>query len=241
MDKMNVNVTSENGELILREGQAAPVYAAKRVRIAGCLKAPADYLLNKQDNYSPDNCHLVVNKEQGTLELVLNEKEETGDLVTGEMKINSLVSLFGINGEKKWEINALRQLFQRSSFHFANRDEWLKMITSLQKFKSTVVRIYDNQSDNSGNSKIALENQVQEANVIKSFKLNISIFEGYEKHSFNVEIGVDVSSAETKLFLYSEELYHLMESLKENYMNAELTRFAKMEKFGGLMSIVNIS
>lgn len=229
MEKIQVQAQEGTQEIIIREGSALPAHPPVKIRIDGTLKAPADFLEKKTGNYVPKNLHLLISNNSGKLELIMDEKEENGDKVTGSLLINPILASFGINTDRTWSISELRKFIQQKSYHFADRDEYLKLLQSLQKFRAQVVKLYQNENTNDGNSKIAFENKVQEANNVQSFKMQCPIYLGYEKHSFDVEIGLDVSSAETKLFLYSEHLYELLEGLKEKYIKQELDRFREME------------
>ncbi len=239
MDKIQINASEGTSEVIIREGKAVEVFPQKSLEIQGTLKAPADFLEHKLVNYENVKCHLRVKNSSGELQLFLNEKDGLRDVITGKITLNPVIAEFGVNNDHKWGINELRQFVQRKSFWFDTKDEYNKMLTSLQKFKTSVVKIYQNQQSNDGNSKLVLENQVQEANIINSFKLKMPIYLGYEEKSFNVEIGLDVSSAETRLFLFSEELFHLQEELRVEYIESEIKRFTDFMDFGN-MSIVNI-
>ncbi len=233
-----VNINHDGNEVIIREGKAVEVFPERRIVIKGTLKAPADFLEHKTAKYHGLECHLKVHNSSGIICLELNEKDEKGDSITGELSLNPIAAEFGINTDKKWSINDFRQFIQKKSFFFATKEDYNKTLVSIQKFKSEVIKIYHNENTNDGNSKLLLESKVQEANVLPVFNLSFPIYLGYGKKSFPVEVGLDVTSAETKIFLYSEGLYTLQEELKETYLKDELKRFGQPNF--PIMSIVNI-
>jgi hypothetical protein len=240
MDKLNINVSDETNEIVVRQGEALKTAPPAPLRIEGTLKAPADFLLHKSGNYEAKDCHLQVMKTDGALGLCLSEKDAlSSDIITGGLTLNPLIEgSFGINTENKWSITAFRQFIQKKSFFFSSNEEYTALLTKLQKFNVNVSRVYENHNDNTGNGRLLLESKVSEANVIPAFKLKLPIYLGYPEQTFSVEVGLDVTAAECKLFLYSEEVYHLMESLKNKYMDSEIKRF---ENLNFALSIVSIN
>ncbi len=231
MDDLKITAADGLTELVVRKGEAVPVYPPCKVEMVGTLKAPADYLQHKTANSFPKDAYLKVYNSSGRLELRLDEKNSDGASITGVLKLNPEIELFGINTDVKWSINEFRQFIQRKSYFFDGREEYTKMLSAMQKFKSEVVKVYQNENANDGNAKLMLEAKVQNVNMVSSFKIKMPIYLGYQDRSFNVEIGLDVTSSETRLFLYSEELYNLQEDLKKSYIAEQINRFEKSIDF----------
>jgi hypothetical protein len=70
-----------------------------------------------------------------------------------------------------------------------------------------------------------LETKVLDVELVSKFDLHIPIFQGYPKHKFKVEIGLDPKSTTVELFLLSDELVMLETQVRESTIEAELKKF----------------
>ena len=80
-EKMVINLAPGQNEIILREGAAPKVLDPKapvKINIEGIITAPCEFL-NKRINagqFEQKDCHIIVNREEIKISLVVNESDE---------------------------------------------------------------------------------------------------------------------------------------------------------------------
>ena len=95
-----------------------------------------------------------------------------------------------------------------------------------QKWQIAVERVITEFNDQKGNSDFRLETKVREvAGMVSLFDLNISIFQGYEKLKFTVEIGLDPKNTAVMLYLISDDLIELEIGQREKLIDSEMEKF----------------
>lgn len=113
------------------------------------------------------------------------------------------------------------------------KDAHNSLIESLQTWNAKIVTILQEHNDQTGNSLMHLERKVEEVKLKRTFNLNIPIFKGYPKVSFDVEIGLDPKSNAVDLYLISDELIELEHTQREKCLAEEITKmdiaFSKIE------------
>lgn len=219
----------KSNEVIIREGQALELKPPTQIIVNGVLKAPAQFFEKKKDNYEPQNCHVLINKSSNTVSFVANDRDAYKDKVTGYLLISNELDAFQINQPKKWSIAEFRTFLRTVKFFFASPEEHAALLKSLESFSMNVSKTFENINNNSGNSRFMIETEVNKIPFKNEFILNIPLFKGYPKESFTVEIGIDPTSNEVKLFLVSSAIYELIEAKKETYIKEAIAIF---EEFG---------
>ncbi|PRY10313.1 hypothetical protein CLV24_11441 [Pontibacter ummariensis] len=234
--EININVTGETKELVIRKGEAAILREPEIVDVKGAITAPWEYLENKMDTlathdetpyklYYPENSTLYVDRENKKLTLLLNEKCPLGDTITGQLVASQELKLLEINSEKRWSVQELKRMLKQVRFMFANRDENLAIIAALDKFNATVTTNVAQHSSNRGDSLNSIERVVSGINWNNTFNLLVPIFKGGEKKKFLVEIAVDATDANVRFFLDSPDLYDLQAQVLEQALEEEVKYF----------------
>lgn len=196
------------------------------VQLAGILSAPADYLEHKKGNWEPKNCHVRVDYTSGTILLFTDEKLHNGDVIKGALEESTILKRFKINTGAQFTNAELQTLFRTNKYWFAGQGEdQLRILTALQKFNATVQTKMQQHNSNSGNTLQSLEREVSGIEWNRTFRLNIPVFEGYEKFTVPVEIVVVPDDTRIKFYLESPEVYELIEASKAALIEAEIARF----------------
>lgn len=76
---MIFNIAPGMNEVIIREGAAPKVLDPKapvKMNVNGTINAPFEYLSKRIDCINQKECHIIVNREKITIELVVNESDE---------------------------------------------------------------------------------------------------------------------------------------------------------------------
>jgi len=206
-------------------GKALEEKDEEPVEISGILSAPADFLERKKENWEPKNCHVLVDYYNGSITLKTDERTFNHNTIKGALTESRVLGKFNINTGKRYSNFELAALFRVNKYWFATPEDQSRIIAELQKFQANVSTKIKAHNDNSGNSVSSLEKEVNGISWNRTFRLNIPIFEGYPKVLVPVEIGVEPTSNDVKLFLESPELYELIESTKGGLIDEQTKRF----------------
>jgi len=222
---MKINLTTEQKEIIIRKGEALEAKAEKSIVINGTLGAPFQFLSGKTPD--PAKSHIQIASDKGELTLHIQDTDPyTEHIIKGELKQDSVLKLFAINSDKRWSIQEFLKFIKTMRFYFSDKAAHSKLIESLQKWSVKVDRVITEHNDNKGNSNFQLETKVREVELISKFDLSISIFQGYEKMKFTVEIGLDPKNTAVQIYLISDELIELEIGQREKLIHSEISRFA---------------
>jgi hypothetical protein len=248
MAKEHIEIKTDEGvkEIVIREGNAAPIDSRRNISLAGTLRAPFDFLKQKisgvgsqllgsdvplnleetQTIYNPRRSYLVANRDEGTLRLMLNERDPFMDVVEGKLEFDKSWKDFCINEEKLFNLNELIKLVKRNKFKFADPAEHSNFLLALSSFNARVTTTIKHHRDQGGSSMDMIEKVVAENKNAPSFRLNVPIYKGYEKKLFTVQTCLDASSSNRVDFYFeSVDLYELIDSEKERAFSEELKRF----------------
>jgi hypothetical protein len=224
MEKISIQTTEK--EIIVREGHALPLHEPEKIEFLGVLFAPADFMENRTKQIDPKNCHLIVDEKSGAIEFFIDEKNFFRDIIKGQLRKSSIISLFGINEAKYYGDKELAKFFRKAEYYFVNSDEHKKIVSELMKFKAKVDSVIEKEQDNRGNIKNIYERTVQ-SNIPESFVMKAPLFDGYPSIEFTVLIGAEADTTGVKFFLESPELFKIEEEEKRKLIRKEVDRFKK--------------
>lgn len=229
MKEINLNV--QNGETTIRTGEAARLDVAKSIKITGRLSAPFDFMEKKNmiNQYQANYCHLLIDKDTGTLTLHANEKSTIAeDVIIGRLEISPELKEWDINGDNRWNVRDFIKFLRARKFYFQDPSEHSSLIENLQKWNVSIERIIKEENNNTGNSHLSLETKVTKALEKNSFKLELPIYKGYGKKKFTVEIGLDPQAVSVQMFLVSSDLHTLILSERDALFTEELSKFDRL-------------
>jgi hypothetical protein len=240
---------SDLKEIVIREGNAALVNGAPNViLIGGILKAPAQYLKEKVSGtdviamgvdvplnltesmkiYNPKRSHVLVDRHNGSLTLVLNEKDSYADKIQGTLSMFKDLEELGINKEKRYTINELIKVVKRNKYYFAELQEHGDFLISLTNFNTKVSTEIKHVKENNGSKLDSVQKIVNENKSAPTFKLSIPIYKGYPKVVFEVQVVVDVTDVNVTFTLESVDLFDLVKNRKDEYIDEQLLEIGKI-------------
>ncbi len=206
MEKIEVNLTETQKELVIREGSALKLQEPKIVEINGTIEAPQEWLRKRKDKIDCKNSHVIFSYIGMFIKFVVNESDHYATTITGKTNINPDLLKFGINSDaKKWTKNDLKQFLKMNRAYFSDIDSNMKIVTNLEKFSASVQTQIDDHKDDRGNAKKSLEVKV-DSNLDLNFSLSMPIFTGQPDSKFLVEICFDVRENAISIWLESAEL-----------------------------------
>lgn len=231
MENINLKLESINGnEIIIREGQALPPVAPKKIVINGDIKTVSSFIEKRKNGYidtaglqfiNSGRTLVTVDKEALSILLQLDPESQYGTEVTAKLSYTPELEQFCINKNRLFNREELIKLIRFNKIWFANPDEHDKLLKAYQAFSATVNANIGKTSDTRGNVDNSYKKTV-ETNVPDSFVLNIPIFKGQDKRRFRVEIAIDSTDASTKFWFESVELNDIIQVESETILKKEL-------------------
>lgn len=215
-------------EVIFRTGEAERIIYPNKVKLEGTIQTPANFYRKRKDLHSKEKCHVIYDKQVGTIKLVVDEQnEEQNYEVVGRILPNPQLAPFRINGgaSSMITIKAMLEVLKFNRIFFADKDDNSKICGALQTFKMKVDKTFEDSNNNRGaQAKVnitKLEHELQE-----SFVLNMSIFKGSAPVTFSVDICVQLTDAGAPVvWLESRDLKDMQTSGIEGLVNDELQAF----------------
>lgn len=109
-EKLNINLAPgmEKAEMVIRHGAAIPQLEPKspvKTDLHGVIGVVQEYLAKRVDThqFTQERSHIIVNRENITIELVFNENDEyERGTVKGKLEMHPKFKEFGINMGKVW-------------------------------------------------------------------------------------------------------------------------------------------
>ena len=183
-------VPDKKGELIIRQGQAAPIALPERIKFNGVISTVSTWLSTRIETIDQKKCCVVVNKDDLLIQLLVNEKDAFSDLYQGKLEFSKELEQLGINCEKTWDSYSLAKFFRMNRTIFENVDKAIEMAATFKKFEAKIEQQIEKIKDNRANysSKKA---QTVATNIPESIKLTIPIFKGMDPETITVEFDIE--------------------------------------------------
>lgn len=230
MENINLKLESfEGNELIIREGQALPPVAPKRIAIAGDIRSVSAFVAKRDrmladaglQEINPERAVVTVDKEAMTITLELDPEYQYGTVVTAKLESNPDLKQFQINGNKTFKQKELVDLLKFSRLHFEDFDKHGMLLRAYQAFNAKAFIDMSSESDNRSNKAQSYSKKV-ETNLPTDFVMNIPIFKGQDKKRFHVEICFEVTDGGCNFWFESVELKELQDIESEAILRQEL-------------------
>ena len=222
---LNEGVTK--AEVIIREGQAVKELEPKapiKVKISGVIGVLVEYLTKrvKTGQFTQERSHLLVNREEIKLSLVINEDNEyERGQVDGILEFHPKFTEFGINANKVWTPQELGMFFKMNRAFFPDKATNMKLVTDLVNFSATVnnkiersVKENGSQTDNFA--------QVVNSNLPERFTLTIPIFKGMKAETLEVETFAKINGREVAFILLSPGANQTLEEIRDKAIDEQL-------------------
>lgn len=229
MQKLELQVTNEGKEIIIREGHAPVLKEPEIIALAGDIKSVSSFLkIRKTDSIgegfqevNTDRAVVLVDKAAMTIELLLDPQNHYGASVTAKLEFSDELKKWAINVAKTWKLNELTKhiRFNRIDFDDYEKHEMLLKAYQSFNFKTYIESVQE--ADQRGNKKNSFEKKV-ETGLPADFVLNIPIFKGQESQRFHVEICLETTEGAANFWFESVELNELVKTQKDIIFNEQL-------------------
>lgn len=230
-EKLQINLAPGMGhaEVILREGKAPelpPVLNPIHINIKGTIGAVSEYLEKRINTgeFEQKECHILVNREHMTIELVLNEKDpyKIGS-VFGKLEIHPKFDEFGINSSRVWTPADLGMYIKMNRACFDDRSTNMQLVSTLLNFTATVNNKIDRAIQENG-SRTDNFSQIVNSNLPASFMVYLPIFKGFDPVSIEVETIAKIDGKNVMFVLISPGAAEFVELTKNDVINMELEK-----------------
>lgn len=237
MDKTaTINVVTDNDEIIIRHGEAAPpILPRQKIEISGTLATPFEALSKMpkrtrsiKDEFGDtilDNSCLLVSRDQGAISFVENVGMENRNKYIGSLQKDPAFEKFGINSGKSYSSFELARQIKMNRTHFDKIETAMKLVESLMSFEAKVNSDIKRADDNRGNITMA-RSQAVKSNLPEDFDINIRIFKGMSKEKIKVE--VEINPQDLSCTLVSPEAADIEEMVKEREIDKEIERIKEL-------------
>ena len=218
LTEMNIE---DGKDIVIRFGDALPLQEPKYVSIHGTIDAPARWVEKRKDDIVSADAHVLVDRDRMTITLNTDENSAYMDQIVGTLTLSTEMQEFGINTGEYMSCFDMADRIKQLRTYFETQQEAMKLVTELRNFKAKVDKELELSDDKRGNQKI-LRAQTVESNLPKSFNVNMPIFKGTEKRTFEVE--VEINPNDLSCTLVSPDAHDIVVQERDNQMDAVLGR-----------------
>lgn len=230
MQEIKLNLTTDQNVITILQGDAAKPIEQGKVKVNGNIAAVYDYLQQRIKFLKPNESHIVVDKEKGTITLTENEGSTIEKTIVAKTSTNERLSSLGINTDKKYTAKELVKMFKFNKFLFDSPqevDNLIARVNSLTVKTNTVVK--QTQADKGGNSGFVYEKNTDIE--LPNLLMNCEIYSGDEKKTFTVEIWGTATDASVLFWLESTELNVLEVTTSDSIIDEIVDKIKKIESF----------
>lgn len=233
--KEQINITTDQKELIIREGQAEKIIALKAVNIAGIINSPLEFLKVRKEVINLLSSNIQIDREGLRITLSIDESTELESKVTGELELTQEFKSFGINTGKGWVPRELAEHIKMNRICFESKDVANKLVSILMDVKIRIDKAIENQSGQKGNLRQLKEQTLTECNIPESLTMLMPIFKGSKKSEFPCEIWINPEDLSVKLI--SPDAQDIIRSVRDEEID---TVIAEIREICPTLAIIEI-
>ena len=205
--ELNLNITTTENELIIREGRAPEIMPPLKFEHKGNIDSVANFLHQRVvlGLIDQGQCTIFANKEKKEIRLLINETNHYSNQVSGSLQLSEKFNEFSINTEIHFVPEKLGQLIKMNRSRFANIDTAMQLGSQLKDFKVKAETEVSRNDNNRGSVQNVISKVITDMNIPENFKIKLPIFKGQEPVEFEVEIYVRSSDMNIQLISYEAE------------------------------------
>jgi len=227
--KYKVNVTTKDGELIIREGIAAPINSPIKLTINNAsIEAPTEWCqrMYEQDqrpfsDFSGAIC--VVDTARNSITFYENAEDKLAPVIEGIIKPSADIAILGINTQAVVSPHKLSDVIRMNRTLFPDTASAMQLVSKLRDFKAKVEKESDAFKDDRANYSMK-KSQVAKTNLPDNFVVSLAPFLGEAKQPFTVEV---VITNDLDISLISPDLADYMKQFAEVRIEEQVTLINK--------------
>lgn len=235
-NKVEVNITNYTGskpiEVILREGmapKALDVKAPEKIDVTGVITNPVSWLEKRVDMIDQHNANVLVERDAMKITLTVDEQDAYKKAqIIGTAEYSKIYKDFGINDPQSgWTPAKLGQFLRLNRALFQDKEECMKLVSSLKNFTAKAKSEIEKQRDPSGSRADVYRTQV-ESNLPKTFAVCLPIFKGKEKTTIDVEFDHYLTDGEVFLQLVSPGAKEMADEWRDRVIDEEIAKIREL-------------
>lgn len=191
--KIKLDQSSPNMEAVIRHGNALEEIKPQQVLLFGDIETAYRYLLKRKGIIDLKKCHICVDKDEFSIELIVDEQSSMCSRVFSRLEESKVFENFGINSGKMWTTFELADFIKMHRAYFEKPSYAMELVSILRNFRAKVDNDVEKIDDRRGNSKMLVQ-QVVESNLPESFNVVLPIFRGRENQTLEIEVYVNAEN-----------------------------------------------
>jgi hypothetical protein len=224
-DKLNLTITGDTVTIL--KGDAPVQYPgfAESFQYQGTLKM-INEILSKSIDFSNvyvegvmQGFILSINKPKRQMNLIFRPGYPDSEHYSGQLRFSKIFEEFAINTGKSRTTHDLADFIKMNRSYFETKDKAMELVKVLKSFRAKVNKEVESNDDNRGNKKILMD-QAVDSNIPNAFRVNIPVFEYYDKELIEIEIYID--STDLSCQLISPEARDYVNDVSDNLIDAEV-------------------
>lgn len=219
--EINVITDGANPVVTILEGKALTPRERKTIEISGTITAPADYAEIRKLNHETD--HVQFCRSEMSIELHIQDANELGDTIVGQLALNPELAAFNINKENPLDPKRMATFLKMNKLWFSDKNKHFEIVGGLTNFQAKIQTEIAKESDTRGNKLESIGKKI-ETEIPLSFVLDMPIYVGQPSKKFNVEISIDYTDAGVKCWLESTELHEIATETRDEIINDVIAR-----------------
>jgi hypothetical protein len=224
-EKININITGEANDIIIREGEALKLMPPEIINIQGTIDAPSRYLIAKKKSLKEIESTLFVSVNEGKIKFVSDEKNYYKQTVTGALLKSKALKEIGVNDINIfYSDKSLAKFIRQHIFYFTDKGKAEDLINKLMKFSAKIQTDIKNDADLKGNVSRAFE-RVVNTGLPECIDITCKIYEGLPAETFTANLCVEADASSLKFYFDSPSLFILEENMKTECLEKEARIF----------------
>ena len=225
--KFNINLPEGATVVTILEGEAPKQLdqlEPNAIVLKGTLGSVTNFIKNRvnKGQFEIADCHLIVDRENVTMTFVTNECDpRRSATVCGKLEPHPDFASLGVNTSKLWSPQNLAMAFKQHRFWFENREEGMKLVTTLMNFTATVNQKVERHISENGNRGDIFE-QVVNSNLPSAISLKMPIFKGSTPQTIEVETFAQIDGKSVGFVLLSPGANEVLNELRDKAIDEQL-------------------
>jgi hypothetical protein len=221
-----INITTDQKELVIREGQAEKLIDLKAVNISGIINSPLEYLKVRKDVINLLASNIQIDREGLKITLSIDESTELESKISGELEYTQEFKGFGINTGKGWVPRELAEHIKMNRICFASKDIANELVSKLFDVRIRIDKVVENQAGQKGNIRQLKDQALKECSIPESLTLELPIFKGSKKAEFECEIWINPDDLSVKLI--SPDAQDFIRSVRDEEIDAVISEIREI-------------
>ena len=231
-----INVTVDGGvkDLVIRQGEAAPIPVYHGYKISGAsIEAVQEYL--KKSEAQPEQIHksyATFSYEELYLKLLYDGRLkiangiDEGDHVEGLLKLHPELEKWKINNAKAYDNESLSRFIKMNRHFFEDSATAMKLVSELQNIQVKSEREYQNADNKLGDYRKVIGQRVIESNIPQTFVLKLPVFVG--QASLSVPVEIEINPTDWSCSLISPKLKEIIDLQTKVIIDEQLDAIRKL-------------